>query len=191
MLFAAAAAARIGIRMFDVAVLLVNSEKNVTETQSVARTASVGQSRSTLDEFADRRRRGRRLRTPWRSRCRRRTEAARPRESAWRSANRGAGCRRLRRWERETARRRRRARRSCRRLRRADERRPAAERNLARDPGERGQAEHREHAFLRDRPLALRFRLRRSGTPPSFQVSTSQATASISTATMPPTSSHW
>ena len=39
-----AVAARIGIRMFAVAVLLVNSERNVTEKQSVAMIASGGQS---------------------------------------------------------------------------------------------------------------------------------------------------
>ena len=42
--FALAVAARTGIRMFAVAVLLVNSERNVTEKQIVAMIASVGQS---------------------------------------------------------------------------------------------------------------------------------------------------
>src|SRR2546423_15622989 len=43
--FALAVAARMGIRILAVAVLLVNSERNVIEKQTMAMTASVGQSR--------------------------------------------------------------------------------------------------------------------------------------------------
>ena len=157
-LFAAAAAARIGIRMFDVAVLLVNSEKKVTATQSTASTASVGQSRSmptrspidvdrpdASNALAMAMPPPNSISTPQgiclavgQSRSRLPSPAPLGNEEQDDDGDERDG-------------------RVAGFVRTPTSRRPAAVRNLARDPGERGEAEHGEHALLRDGPLAFGF----------------------------------